>query len=170
MQGAFPESSSTDCMNHVSRAPEAGMLGQWSDVLSQLDSYHNLHPPSAGRVLYSSSFPARQVGNGPDPEPYPSERRAGGFYQGCFETLKVVMWPAAAERVARTGEASEGPAASETLRSVPLEFPGAKFGKNTERKENHFSPWRASGRSIDISRTSGNPSERLLVPRFRDSL
>lgn len=58
MQGAFQESSSTECMNHVSRAPEVGMLGQWSDVLLQLHSYHNLRPPSARQVRSSIRHPS----------------------------------------------------------------------------------------------------------------
>jgi hypothetical protein len=86
MQGAFQESSSTECMNHVSRAPEVGMLGQCSDVLSQLDSYHNLRPPSAGQVVDSSSFPAKQDGNGPDPSHIPVRDERG---HSIRDTLKL---------------------------------------------------------------------------------
>lgn len=86
MQGAFQESSSTECMNHVSRAPEVGMLGQCNDVLSQLDSYHNLHPPSAGQVVDSSSFPAKQDGNGPDPSHIPVRDERG---HSIRDTLKL---------------------------------------------------------------------------------
>jgi hypothetical protein len=77
------------------------------------------------------------------------------------------MWPAAAERVAqeRRVKGLQRNIGDFAIRTSGI--PYAKFGKDTEKD---YPPWRASEEAIDVSRTSRNPRERLLVPRFRDSL